>query len=517
MRLGQVKYPVKNKLIMLSAVVAVPFLIMVVYLIFALHNYSAAYDTIVSNMTVANNYNLNFKEEMDESLYKLVVGAATFETIKDDDSLEDPYVLIDELREDFDKLMRITTDGESRTWLQILLRNIDTLEDKVGDISENLGTADSYDTNIEMLDNNIYIMTELIQDNIQYYIYYQTQSMEHLTEQLNERVNTFTVFCAILLGVILLIVVVLTAMIVTGIIRPIRELSQATEKISQGDFSVRVQVETNDEVAVLADGVNIMTESIERFVRKIKEDERKMRRADLRLLQEQINPHFLYNTLDTIVWLIEGNDPDKAVNMVMSLSEFFRLVLSKGREYITIQEEEMHIKSYLEIQQVRYRDIMDYEIHMDPELYQYKILKLTLQPLVENSLYHGIKYKRAKGSIKVTGTMSEGKIHFLVEDDGVGMEAEELANLQREIVKPCKDTGKGFGLANVNERIRMNFGAEYGMTIDSERGQGTRVEIVIPAVPYEQPDQTPEQGDMASVPALPADKTGQHTDTGFEE
>ena len=433
---------------------------------------------------------------MDESLYKLVVGAATFETIKDDDSLEDPYVLIDELRDDFDKLMRITTDGESRIWLQILMRNIDTLEDKVGDIKANLGAENSYDANIEMLDNNIYIMTELIQDNIQYYIYHQTQSMEHLTEQLNDRVNTFTVFCAILLGFILLTVIVLTLMIVMGIIKPIRELSQATEKISQGDFSVRVKVDTNDEVEVLADGVNIMTESIERFVRKIKEDERKMRRADLRLLQEQINPHFLYNTLDTIVWLIEGNDSDKAVNMVMSLSEFFRLVLSKGREYITIQEEEMHIKSYLEIQQVRYRDIMDYEIHIAPEIYQYRILKLTLQPLVENSLYHGIKYKRAKGNITVTGEMSEGTIHFKVEDDGVGMEQEELDNLRKEIVKPCQDTGKGFGLANVNERIRMNFGAEYGMTIDSEQGRGTCVEIVIPAVPYEQAYTSEEEENM---------------------
>lgn len=489
----KVKYSIKNKLIMLFAVVAVPFLTMVFYLLYALHNYSTAYDTIVSSMTVANNYNLNFKEEMDESLYKLVVGSASFETIKDDDSLEDPYVLIDELRDDFNKLMRITTDGESRTWLQILLRNIDTLEDRVGDVKANLGTENSYDTNIEMLNNNIYIMTELIQDNIQYYIYYQTQSMEHLTEQLNNRVHTFTIFCAILLGCILLIVIVLTFVIVTGIIKPIQELSRVTEKISQGDFSVRVQVDTDDEVAVLADGVNIMTESIEGFIRKIKEDERKMRHADLRLLQEQINPHFLYNTLDTIVWLIEGNDSDKAVNMVMSLSEFFRLVLSKGKEYITIQEEEMHIKSYLEIQQVRYRDIMDYEIHIAPELYQYKILKLTLQPLVENSLYHGIKYKRAKGRIIVTGIMSEGKIHFKVEDDGVGMEAEEVEYLQSEIVKPCKDTGKGFGLANVNERIRMNFGADYGMTIKSAPGRGTCVEIVIPAVPYEQTENVVEE------------------------
>ena len=256
-----------------------------------------------------------------------------------------------------------------------------------------------------------------------------------------------------------------------------------TEQVAEGDFSARAIVETQDEVAVLADSVNSMTESLEGLVSKIKEDERKMRKADLRLLQEQINPHFLYNTLDTIVWLIEGNASDKAVQVVMSLSEFFRLVLSKGKEYITIQEEELHIRSYLEIQHVRYRDILDYEIRIDPGLYGYQILKLTLQPLVENSLYHGIKYKRAKGNILVTGKLCGKEVHLTVEDDGVGMEETELRKLRGEIKKPCKDTEKGFGLANVNERIRMNYGAEYGMEIYSEKGRGTRVEIVIPAVP----------------------------------
>lgn len=495
MQPGKVKYSIKNKLIMLSAVVAVPFLVMVIYLLYALRGYSSAYDTIVSNMTVANNYNLNFKEEMDESLYKLVVGAVTFESIRQDDTLQDPYELINELRGEFTRLMTITTDGESRAWLQILMRNADTLQDRVDDIKENLDAEKSYDLNIEMLDNNIYILTELVQDNIQHYIYYQTKSIEHLTQQLNERVETFTVFCNILLAFVLLLVIVLTMMIVTGIIRPIQELSEVTRRISQGDFTARAEVETEDEVEALADSINSMTESIEGFVHKIKEDEGKMRRADLRLLQEQINPHFLYNTLDTIVWLIEGNDSDKAVNMVVSLSEFFRLVLSKGKEYITIQEEELHIKSYLKIQQVRYRDILEYEIRIDPRLYRYKILKLTLQPLVENSLYHGIKYKRAKGIITVTGEMEEGRIRLRVEDNGVGMEPEELENLQAEIMKPCKDTGKGFGLANVNERIRMNFGSEYGMTIRSEAGKGTAVDILIPAVPYESAE-TLEDGDQ---------------------
>ena len=213
-----------------------------------------------------------------------------------------------------------------------------------------------------------------------------------------------------------------------------------------------------------------------------------MRYAELRLLQEQINPHFLYNTLDTIVWLIEGDDPDKAVDMVVALSEFFRLVLSKGKEYISIREEKEHIRGYLEIQQVRYRDILDYEIDIDEELYQYKILKLTLQPLVENSLYHGIKYKRAKGKIWITGRMEpdvnaeNDRLLLCVQDNGVGMDEEELERLRIEIGKPCKETERGFGLANVNERIRMNFGMEYGMTIESEKGVGTKVRIVIPAV-----------------------------------
>lgn len=414
-----------------------------------------------------------------------MVGSVTFETVGEEEGLQNPYGMIEDLRSEFGKLMRITTDGESRAWLQILMRNIDTLEDRVDDIRTNLEAENSYDMNIEMLDNNIYIMTELVQDNIQSYIYYQTKSIEHLTQQLNDRVHTFTLFCGVLLALLVVMVIVLTMMIVAGIIKPIQELSQVTRQISQGDFSARARTDTHDEVAQLADSVNSMTESLEELVGKIKEDERKMRHADLRLLQEQINPHFLYNTLDTIVWLIEGHASDKAVNMVVSLSEFFRLVLSKGREYITIQEEEMHIKSYLEIQQVRYRDILEYRIDIAPELYRYKILKLTLQPLVENSLYHGIKYKRAKGVIVVTGKLQGDTVVFQVQDNGVGMEKEELDNLCSEIVKPCQDTGKGFGLANVNERIRMNFGPEFGMKIESAPGAGTCVEVVIPAIPYE--------------------------------
>ena len=485
MRQDNIKFPLKNKLILLVVSAIVPLLMISVYLIFALLNYSSAYDEIVGNMTVANNYNLDFKEEMDESIYKIVAGSATFDNISEDSSIKDPNVLISELQNEFKKLERITTDRESRVWLQSLLRNIDTLRDRIDDIRVNLEIGKAYDENMEMLDNNIYILTELVQDDIQYYIYYQTKSIENLTMQLNKQVSSFIFLIVIIVSLIVAMVVAVTILLLNSITKPIGKLCKVTGQISEGDFSVRTKVDTSDEIAVLGESVNEMTEKLEVMVNKIKEDERKMRYAELRLLQEQINPHFLYNTLDTIVWLIEGKDSENAVKMVVSLSEFFRLVLSKGKEYITIQEEELHILSYLQIQQARYRDILEYDVNMSQEIYPYKILKMTLQPLVENALYHGIKYKRAKGKITVTGSLKNQKIHLMVEDNGVGMEQEELDQLRIEIQRPCKETESGFGLANVNERIRMNFGAEYGMTIESAKGEGTRVKIVIPAELFE--------------------------------
>jgi len=278
------------------------------------------------------------------------------------------------------------------------------------------------------------------------------------------------------------VAVALAAFLVTsGILRPLWQLYDATGEIAEGNFAVRTNAKTSDEVAVLSQGFNDMAGKMQELVDKVRDDEQKMRKADLRLLQEQINPHFLYNTLDTIVWLIECNEADQAVDMVVTLSDFFRIVLSKGKEFISIRMEEQHIRSYLQIQEARYSDIMDYRIAIDPSLYGYQIPKLTLQPIVENALYHGIKYKRSPGMITVTGEMCDGRIYFTVCDDGAGMDEADLLQLREDISKPCKETDRGFGLANVNERIRMYFGPEYGLTIDSTPGEGTKVTVMIPA------------------------------------
>ena len=437
----------KKKILTLAAVVTLPFILLVMYLLASMASYSNTYDEIVSNMTVANNYNLNFKEEMDESLYKLVVGYVTLDTIETDKSLKNPYTLIDELRSEFTRLTAITTESESKLWLESLLRNIDTLEKRVDDIVDSISAGGRYNENIEKLDNNIYILTELIQDDIQYYIYYQTRYMDKVTDTLQDQIGRFMVVCSVLIGVLIIVVAVSAVMIVSGIIQPISQLNQATEKIAQGDFNARAQAASDNEVAELAVSFNKMAGSMQSLIDKVKEDERKMRKADLRLLQEQIQPHFLYNTLDTIVWLIESNEPDEAVTMVVTLSDFFREILSKGKEFISIKEEEKHISSYLQIQEMRYRDILEYDIQLDQVIYKYQILKLTLQPVVENALYHGIKYKRAKGCIHIHGEKEGDIIRLTVRDDGVGMDEEELEQLRQQIEKPCQETEKGFGLA----------------------------------------------------------------------
>ena len=200
------------------------------------------------------------------------------------------------------------------------------------------------------------------------------------------------------------------------------------------------------------------------------------RQAQYLALQNQINPHFLYNTMDTIIWLIEAEKTEEAVEMVSNLSAFFRHSLSRGQDVITLREEE-HVCSYLQIQQVRYKDIMRYTVNIAPELKDVLIPKLTLQPLVENALYHGIKQKRGLGHIYVMGRGEGEDILLQVTDDGVGMSPERLEELRSALERGER---VGFGLSTVHERMRLFFGAPYGLSISSQPGVGTTVSVRIP-------------------------------------
>ena len=282
---------------------------------------------------------------------------------------------------------------------------------------------------------------------------------------------------------IIIIIFVFSDRLSKRITTPITDLCEMTERFAGGDFTVSYHTNRNDEMETLARSFNSMVGEIETLVDDIHREQENAKEAELRLLQEQINPHFLYNTLDAIIWLTESGESKKAVSMIQELSSFFRISLSKGESQITINDERGHVRSYLEIQHYRYQDIMEYSIDFDESILDYHIQKLTLQPIVENALYHGIKNKRGMGLIKVTGRESGNDIVFTIEDNGIGMNEEQLEKLRGLIAgKNLDDRQHGFGMANVEKRLEMQYGKGYGMSVESVYGEGTTVTVRIPKV-----------------------------------
>lgn len=285
----------------------------------------------------------------------------------------------------------------------------------------------------------------------------------------------------------ILFAVTLYFFITTRLTRPVQVLKNKMRLAASGFLDVKVKPAGQDEIADLGRSFNTMLEQIKNLMEQHSREQQQIQKAELRTLQAQINPHFLYNTLDSIVWMAEAGKDEQVIELVQALSRFFRSNLSKGRDWISLQEELEHVRSYLIIQHMRYRDILSYEIDVDPQLYECQILKMTLQPIVENALYHGIKNKRGQGLIRIVGKQAnERDLELTVEDNGVGIEEHKLAQLREQLARRLSaddnddDPGGSFGLRNVQQRIRLYYGEAYQLKINSVWGQGTKITIRIP-------------------------------------
>lgn len=471
-----------NRLNILIVLCVIPLTSLLVYLLVLTYTLSSKYDNIVEQITKANTYNINFKEDVDYVMYIIVVNSARAEELVD---TEEPQRMIDEAREVFQNLYDEAENNSTKTKLDRILACLDTLETHVVEIEQDALVPGMYETNMDRLDLDVRVLTELIQEQIQEYIYEQSQNLEGLRQGVHREVQRVIFIMSALLGFILVSVIFFARRITRNIAEPISELCDVAATAGEGDFEIRTKGDNSIvEIQKLNTSVNQMIKKIGQLVDDIRVEEINLRAAELRLLQEQINPHFLYNTLDNIIWLAESGEDEEVVKMVSSLSSFFRTTLSKGRDYITIAEEREHIESYLSIQKFRYRDILSYDIDFEDEILDHSILKLTLQPIVENALYHGIKNKRGMGHIQIDGRMAGDNIEFIVSDNGIGMRGEEAEHLRKVISGLVSDdrSGGGFGLFNVNQRLQLNYGKEYGLNIESTYNVGTTIRVKIPAV-----------------------------------
>jgi len=292
----------------------------------------------------------------------------------------------------------------------------------------------------------------------------------------------------VILGVLLLVcffAIVFAWQMTRSVVKPIKEMSFLMKRVEAGDFQVTMPAGYRDEIGRLSRSFNLMIRKTDELMKRVLSDQEALRQAEIKSLQYQINPHFLYNTLDSIVWLARTRKMDDVVRMVMAITKLFRIGISRGKDIITIREELEHVNNYLIIQQMRYKKILAYTIDIPERLLDYRISKVILQPIVENAIYHGIKMKTEKGRITIASEEAADHLRLFVRDDGIGMTEEQLARLNNALMDRPGEKLNIYGIKNVDERIKLFFGPQYGLTYHSEHDGGTTVEIKIPKLQEE--------------------------------
>jgi two-component system sensor histidine kinase YesM len=447
--------------------VALPLMIVILAVAITGIGYTLQYNAILNNVTTASDFNQNFKDDVDLKMYYYVIDSQY--------SVGLPTKEVQFAKTIAQKLIDTTTKKESLRAISSVMNLCHTLEDKMQQIAK----TTEYDSRVDQLEKNIYILTDLIQSYMSTYLYYEAGHLKALQSTMIRNMIIIMVVIVILSLVLLYFLLTKSRKLSHKIVDPIDRICERLEAIGKGSLLVCPPIQADvEEVQLLSDGIENMVGHLKRQIDKNTQQEKQRRRTELALLQAQINPHFLYNTLDTIIWLIESGEIGEAVKMVSSLSNYFRFSLSRGKNVITLAEEEQHIRSYLEIQQMRYRDLMDYHIDIPDSLKCYILPKLTLQPLVENALYHGLKNRRRKGFIRLTGRAEEDLLVLEVEDDGPGMTPQRLQEVKTSLTE--EDKREGFGLRTVHQRIQILFGPEYGLQVESTPDVGTRIIVTIP-------------------------------------
>lgn len=293
----------------------------------------------------------------------------------------------------------------------------------------------------------------------------------------------FRLFVLFVADLFLFLLAIVNAFISNRISNPIRQLDGSVREIESGNLDVEIVPSGSYEVEHLGNSVKNMLTRIKILMSDLVAEHNAKRKSEFDTLQSQINPHFLYNTLDIIVWMIENEKPDKAVSIVTALAKFFRISLSKGKNIITVKDEVEHVRNYLMIQNMRFKNRFEYSIKVDKDVLYYSSLKLMLQPLVENAIYHGMEFMDGDGKIDVRVFKEKEELYFIITDNGLGMSEDLVSTLLSRDIVPSKKSS-GIGVKNVNERIKLYFGVEYGLSVESEPDEGTKITIHLPAIVY---------------------------------
>jgi len=459
-------------------------LVMVIPTVYAVAVYrihSRRYDTIISNTGRANEINNVARNAIPTELWDIVSGKKKFFQGKQ-------YFLLDEIERGIEEMEKKTETANGKTKLLVAKRTCLTLKNHISELGIQIEKGSTVRKNEEELEE-IRSIAALLSDILQEYIIIEIEE----AAKTNEAIKTTSIRLSLIQIAIVALVVVFSVRrflsTFAAIKKPIAEMESLSTKIARGDLSARLSPPEIEELTTLGKNLNTMAERISALIAENIEEQKNLQKAEMKLLQSQITPHFLYNTFDTIIWLAESSQTSDVVKVTRAFSEFLRISLSRGHEWITVENEVSHISNYLTIQKIRYESILNYEIDVPEELLGFKMLKLTLQPLVENAIYHGIKNKRGRGHIKVKASFfdeTKTRMLFCVEDDGAGFSKERLEAINEELKKEsAENVQETYGLYNVNKRLLLYYDEKAALKIESESGKGARISFSVPCIKKE--------------------------------
>ena len=439
--------------------------------------YSSRTQAMIRRMDAAAEMKPELETTIAENLFSVAAGRCSFEESGVEELVRNTESTLDELLAE--------TEGSGHLQLTIARRTMDTLEQYAYKIRD--GMEDGTPINeIENIVDEVRNVGRLVADMLDSFTMEEIKNASDASAKLRE-----ILIAAAAAEVLLLLIALLrtgreTRRMTESIHTAIFSLEETVRRIAEGNFGDRVRGINVAELKELSEQINQMADRLEMLIEQVRQKQDNLSKAELRTLQAQINPHFLYNTLDTIVWQAESGKGDEVVRLTRNLSDFFRISLSAGADWIPVTQELKHVSAYLSIQKTRYRDILDYEVEMPDGLEEIYMLKLLLQPLVENALYHGIKNKRGGGKITVRVSRQNRIMTFTVADTGKGMTPEQLQQLE-EMLKEETPTAQaalepghtGFGLRNVDTRLRLYYRKQTGLIFQSGP-EGTEVSFTIP-------------------------------------
>ena len=437
------------------------------------------YSQIISNVSTANKISLIAKDDIPAELWNIICGK---KEIADGSQNK----MLDNISSGLSLMLLTINNEESRGKLEVANRAYTTLRRNVDMLISQIKGGSLVTQNEATLDE-IRTITSLFSDIMQDFIVTEIEAANQTNQSLR---NTSIILTTIQIIITVLAIIISINSFITvsaAIQKPISDMEKLSTKVSNGDLTARIDIPHVNELNTLAENLNTMAGQIDLLIQKNMEEQKNFQKAEMKALQAQITPHFLYNTFDTIVWLAEEEHTEEVVRITKAFSDFLRISLSRGHEWITISQELEHIKNYLTIQKIRYADILNYSIDADEALMDVKMIKLVLQPLIENAIYHGIKNKRGRGKLKVSVHFTNDSrtfVCFTVEDNGAGFTEERLGQVRNELRTGAQDSEKlssVYGLYNVNKKLKLYYGEKTeGLIIESEAGKGSKISFTIP-------------------------------------